>query len=220
MTSGGAGRQRLSAGNGGQGAAASLAFLAFPATGNLQLAESKGGARVRIPLSPPPTYLTRNVHTVSSCGVLMPGRGAVNADTIYLRVTRLLGRRIRRARCECRSDDTAHAAGNPRASPDAPPTAGRPTSDPGPSGRDGSVGRTCYSDTNVRGVSIRTRPRLVHASSRSIRRGTPATQSPRTIAPRSHPSSLLLAHQERTPSHTGWRCGALVKEAENRRERD
>jgi hypothetical protein len=45
MTSGGAGRQRLSAGNGGQGAAASLAFLAFPATGNLQLAESKGGAR-------------------------------------------------------------------------------------------------------------------------------------------------------------------------------
>jgi hypothetical protein len=36
-----------------QGATASLAFTATLALSNLQLAESKGGPRVRIPLSPP-----------------------------------------------------------------------------------------------------------------------------------------------------------------------
>jgi hypothetical protein len=40
------------AGNGGQGATASPASTATPALWNLQLAESKRGARVRIPLSP------------------------------------------------------------------------------------------------------------------------------------------------------------------------
>jgi hypothetical protein len=43
----------IRAGNSGQGATASLASTATTAMWNVQLAESKGGSRVRIPLSPP-----------------------------------------------------------------------------------------------------------------------------------------------------------------------
>ena len=43
----------IRAGNGGQGATALPAFTATLTLWNLQLTESKGAARVRIPLSPP-----------------------------------------------------------------------------------------------------------------------------------------------------------------------
>jgi hypothetical protein len=81
-----AGRPRfIRAGNGGQGATASLASTATPALWNLQLAQSKGGTRVRIPLSPPPFVLCFQLFTrrVEELRAMRPKLVFVSAEITF-----------------------------------------------------------------------------------------------------------------------------------------
>jgi hypothetical protein len=78
-------RQTLPACNSVQGSTASLAFLVFPATWILPLAESKGGSKVRIPLSTPNKSLYINdLHRLNSSSVqYRPIRQPRSTETVH-----------------------------------------------------------------------------------------------------------------------------------------